>query len=98
MKKNIAIIMGSFSSEYEISLKSGNVVYQTLNKEKYKAYRIHVFENKWVYVDDNDKEFPVDKNDFSVTIDSKKITFDCVFNAIHGTPGEDVLCKPILSC
>ncbi|HLV14689.1 MAG TPA: D-alanine--D-alanine ligase [Xanthomarina sp.] len=89
MKKNIAIIMGGFSSEYEISLKSGNVVYQTLNKEKYKAYRIHVFENKWVYVDDNDKEFPVDKNDFSVTIDSKKITFDCVFNAIHGTPGED---------
>jgi len=89
MKKNIAIIMGGFSSEFEISLKSGNVVYQTLNNENYAAYRIHVFKNKWVYVNDNDKEFPVDKNDFSISIDNSKITFDCVFNAIHGSPGED---------
>jgi len=89
MKKNIAIIMGGFSSEFEISLKSGNVVHQTLNNENYAAYRIHVFKNKWVYVNDNDQEFPVDKNDFSISIDNSKITFDCVFNAIHGSPGED---------
>lgn len=89
MKKNIAIIMGGYSSEYKISLKSGNVVYQTLEKEKYNAYRIHVFKDKWVYVDQNDIEYPIDKNDFSATVNSKKITFDCVFNAIHGSPGED---------
>jgi len=89
MKKNIAIIMGGYSSEYEISLKSGNVVYQTLEKGKYNAYRIHVFKDKWVYVDANDIEYPIDKNDFSATVNSKKITFDCVFNAIHGSPGED---------
>jgi D-alanine-D-alanine ligase len=89
MKKNIAIIMGGYSSEYEISLKSGNVVYETLDATKYNAYRIHIFKDQWVYVNDNDTKLPVDKNDFSVTIDSKKITFDCVFNAIHGAPGED---------
>ncbi|MFL0352313.1 D-alanine--D-alanine ligase [Xanthomarina sp. GH4-25] len=89
MKKNIAIIMGGFSSEYEISLKSGNVVYQTLNDDKYTAYRIHIFKNKWVYVDDEDTEFPVDKNDFSISINNNKISFHCVFNAIHGSPGED---------
>jgi D-alanine-D-alanine ligase len=89
MKKNIAIIMGGYSSEFEISLKSGQVVFESLNPEKYASYRIHIFKNKWVYVDTNNDEFPVDKNDFSVTIGSKKITFDCVFNAIHGTPGED---------
>ncbi|RAJ13462.1 D-alanine--D-alanine ligase [Olleya aquimaris] len=89
MKKNIAIIMGGYSSEYEISLKSGNVVYQHLDANKYNAYRIHIFKNKWVYVDDNDTEFAIDKNDFSVTIASNKITFDCIFNAIHGSPGED---------
>jgi D-alanine-D-alanine ligase len=44
-----------------------------------------------VYVDANDTEFPIDRNDFSVTVDGKKIIFDCVFNAIHGTPGEDGL-------
>ncbi|MGB6267971.1 MAG: D-alanine--D-alanine ligase [Olleya sp.] len=87
--KNIAIIMGGYSSEYEISLKSGNVVYQNLDTTKYNAYRIHVFKDKWVYVDDNDGKFAIDKNDFSVTINGQKTTFDCVFNAIHGSPGED---------
>lgn len=89
MKKNIAIIMGGYSSEYKISLKSGNVVFDTLDKTKYNSYRIHIFKDKWVYVNTNDTEFPVDKNDFSVTIDGQKTIFDCVFNAIHGSPGED---------
>lgn len=89
MKKNIAIIMGGYSSEYQISLKSGNVVFEALDTSKYNVYRIHIFKNKWVYVDTNDDEFPIDKNDFSVTINNSKITFDCVFNAIHGSPGED---------
>ena len=89
MKKNIAIIMGGYSSEYQISLKSGNVVYDTLDPLKYNPYRIHIFKDKWVYVDDDNNEFPIDKNDFSVTVNASKITFDCVFNAIHGSPGED---------
>ncbi len=89
MKKNIAIIMGGYSSEYNISLTSGNVVYNTLDPTKYEAYRIHIFKDKWVYVAPDDTEIPVDKHDFSVTINNAKITFDCVFNAIHGAPGED---------
>jgi D-alanine-D-alanine ligase len=44
-----------------------------------------------VFVDENENEFPIDRNDFSVTIAGQKIVFDCVFNAIHGTPGEDGL-------
>jgi D-alanine-D-alanine ligase len=89
MKKNIAIIMGGYSSEYKISLKSGQVVYETLDKTLYNAYRIHVFKDKWVFVDESLTEFPVDKNDFSITLDKNNINFDCVFNAIHGSPGED---------
>ena len=81
--------MGGYSSEYEISLKSGNVVFDTLDSNKYNAYRIHIFKHKWVYVDTNDQEYPIDRNDFSVTVNGSKITFDCVFNAIHGSPGED---------
>lgn len=89
MKKNIAIIMGGYSSEFEISLKSGQVVYETLDPNQFNAYRIHIFRDKWVYVDTSNQEHPVDKNDFSISVDGSKITFDCVFNAIHGTPGED---------
>lgn len=83
--------MGGYSSEYKISLISGNVVYQYLDKTKYNGFRIHIFKEKWVYVDEKDAEYAIDKNDFSVTINDQKITFDCVFNAIHGTPGEDGL-------
>lgn len=89
MKKNIAIVMGGFSSEYEISLKSGNVVYETLDTSKYTGFRIHIFKYKWVYVNEDGIEFPIDKSDFSVIVNDQKITFDCVFNAIHGSPGED---------
>lgn len=89
MKKNIAIIMGGFSSEFEISLKSGQVVYETLDSAKYNAYRVHIFKDKWVYVDTHNNEHPIDKNDFSITVDGHKTNFDCVFNAIHGTPGEN---------
>lgn len=89
--KNIAIIMGGYSSEYKISLVSGNVVYQFLDKTKFVGFRIHIFKEKWVYVDGDDTEFPMDKNDFSTAVNGTKITFDAVFNAIHGTPGEDGL-------
>jgi len=89
MKKNIAVIMGGYSSEFEISLLSGNVVYQHLNKEIYDVFKVHILKNKWVYVDENEQEYPINKDDFSTTVNGKKINFDCVFNAIHGHPGED---------
>ena len=89
MKLNIAIAMGGYSSEYKISIKSGNVVYDNIDKEKYNAYRIHVLKEKWVCVADNGKEYSIDRSDFSTVINNEKITFNCVFNAIHGSPGED---------
>ncbi|SNR60924.1 D-alanine--D-alanine ligase [Lutibacter flavus] len=89
MKKNIAIIMGGYSSEVEISLKSGNVAYQNIAKDQYNCYKIHILKNKWVLVDDNNNEYPINKHDFSAEINGNKITFDCVFNAIHGNPGEN---------
>lgn len=88
--KNVAIIMGGYSSEYKISLTSGGVVYNNLNKEKYNAFPIHILKEKWVCVKEN-IEYPIDKNDFTTTINGEKIFFDVVFNAIHGTPGEDGL-------
>lgn len=89
MRKHIAIIMGGYSSEFEISLQSGNMVFESLDPDQYMPYRVHIFKDKWVYVDGHDKEYPIDRNDFSVTVEGTKINFDCVFNAIHGSPGED---------
>ncbi|MEN8788992.1 MAG: D-alanine--D-alanine ligase [Flavobacteriaceae bacterium] len=91
MKKNIAIIMGGFSSEFDISIKSGNVVFEHLDKSAYKAYRIVITRNNWYMLDDHDRQLPVNRHDFSVETEFGVLKFDCVFNAIHGTPGEDGL-------
>ncbi|SFN94065.1 D-alanine-D-alanine ligase [Paenimyroides ummariense] len=94
--KNVAIIMGGYSSEYKISLKSGEVVYNHLDSTKYNLYKIHILTEGWFYVDEQNNRFVVDKNDFSVTVNNQKIQFDVVFNAIHGTPGEDGLIQAYL--
>ena len=84
--KNIGIIMGGYSNEYDISIKSGQVVYETL-KDSYNCYRIYIKENEWILEKNN--------NSYSIDIDNFKIEgftnlkLDCIFNAIHGTPGED---------
>ena len=88
MKKNIGIAMGGYSSEYQISLKSGQVVCDHLSDELYEIYPLHILKDKWVCVVDN-KEYPINRGDFTVTINDQTITFDCIFNAIHGIPGED---------
>ncbi|MBT8223363.1 MAG: D-alanine--D-alanine ligase, partial [Eudoraea sp.] len=49
----------------------------------------HILKEKWVGLDDTGKEFPVNRHDFSVDFGQGPVTFDCVFNAIHGSPGED---------
>ena len=80
--------MGGFSSEYDISLKSGHTVMQNLSPAKYDIYEVRIQKYEWTLYR-NGQKFAIDKNDFSVTIDGQKVTFDVVFNAIHGTPGED---------
>lgn len=81
--------MGGYSSEIEISLKSGEVVYQYLNHDHYNPYKVHILKDKWVVLDVNRIEYEIDKHDFSVIMNGEKLTFDCVFNAIHGHPGEN---------
>ncbi|MGM0932287.1 MAG: D-alanine--D-alanine ligase [Bacteroidota bacterium] len=96
MKKKIAIAMGGYSSEYHISINSGNMVYKHLNREIYDPYRVHILQNGWSVIDENDNPYPINKNDFTVKIGEKTISFDCVFNTIHGTPGENGLLQAYL--
>lgn len=96
MKKNIAIAMGGYSSEFPISINSGNVVYRNLDRSKYEPYRVHITPNEWFVVAENDTPYPINKSDFTVKIGGKTIIFDCVFNTIHGTPGENGLLQAYL--
>lgn len=81
--------MGGFSSEYEVSIASGNVVYENLSKIKFNPYKVLITREKWVVLTNDGREHPIDLNDFSTTINGEKLNFDAVFNAIHGAPGED---------
>lgn len=84
--KNIAILTGGDSEERVISLKSGQVVYDHLPADRYRAFLIDIQKADWR---DLESGLPVDKNDFSVTIGGEKIRFDCAFAALHGAPLED---------
>lgn len=96
MKKNVAIAMGGFSSEYRISINSGNVVYKNLDRTKYNPYRVHILQKEWFVIGENDMPYPINRSNFTVTINGKVVTFDCVFNTIHGTPGENGLLQAYL--
>lgn len=85
----IAVIAGGDSGEYEVSLRSGDNIFQQLDKSLFEPYLIHFKGKDWHYTAADGREFQIDKNDFSLTMDGRKITFDLAFVAIHGTPGEN---------
>ncbi|MFZ9848263.1 MAG: D-alanine--D-alanine ligase family protein, partial [Flavobacteriales bacterium] len=87
--KNIALVYGGFSKEAEISEKSAYQAKNALANSAYHIFPIFISKEKWVYKTDSGAEFPVDKNDFSITVEGKKIIFDKALNLIHGAPGEN---------
>ena len=91
MKKNVAVVMGGYSSEYDISMKSGQVVFDNLEGELYNCFKIVIRKDKWICLDESDKEFDIFKDDFSVQFENKRVNFDVAFIVVHGSPGEDGL-------
>ena len=90
MKKNIAIIMGGYSSEYKISIKSGEVVYKTLSKEKdINLYKVIIKKDEWYHEDKDFKKYEIKKDTFQIIKNDQLISIDLVFNTIHGIPGEN---------
>ena len=87
--KNIAIVCGGNSGEYEISMASGKVVARNLDSSKYLPYLVEIKGKDWNCILEEGTKLPIDKSDFSLNRKGEKIIFDAVFNAIHGSPGED---------
>ncbi len=89
-KKNVAVVMGGYSDEYVVSLKSGQLIYDSLDRAKYNVYKVIILKNEWYFLDDHGQKAPMNKSDFSVDLDSGyKVKFDVCFNIIHGKPGEN---------
>jgi D-alanine-D-alanine ligase len=86
--KKIAVVAGGNSGEYEVSLRSGKMIMQSLDARLFDPYFVVIRGNRWMVHLDGAEEV-VDKNDFSFTRNGQKIRFDAAYLMIHGTPGED---------
>jgi len=87
--KNIAVLAGGNSGEYEVSLKTAQNICSILDKTMYIPYFIHVKGTEWSYKDASGSIFLIDKNDFTLPLPTGTVHFDVVFIAIHGDPGEN---------
>ena len=86
---NIALMAGGDSSEREIALQSAAQIASALDPAKYDITLIDLHGRDWHYTSPDGRQWQVDKNDFSITIDGDRKTFDYALILIHGTPGEN---------
>ncbi len=104
--KNLAVIYGSDSSEWEVSVRSGEFTASQIDGTKYNVYEIFARFGSWylkAYRKDGEdrvvlgeNKVHIDKNDFSITLGGEKIKFDYAYIMQHGTPGENGLMQGYL--
>lgn len=85
----IALLAGGDSPEREIALQSAAQIEAALDHTKYDITTIDLHHRDWHHTSADGRQWQVDKNDFSITIDGTHKRFDYALIIIHGTPGED---------
>ena len=105
--KNIAVIYGSDSSEWEVSVRSGEFTASQIDGNRFDVYEIFARFGKWTLAAYRrnagervllpEQERPqIEKTDFSVVLDGEKVKFDYAYIMQHGTPGENGLMQGYL--
>ena len=104
---SVAVIYGSDSSEWEVSVRSGQFTASQIDGKRYDVYEIFARFGNWslvayrragqerVEIPDMDRP-QIDKSDFSVVLDGEKVKFDFAYIMQHGTPGENGLMQGYL--
>ena len=69
--KNIAVVMGGYSAERVISMKSGSVVAKHLQSDEFSTYTVVIDRDSWNLNLENQK-YVINKKDFSANINGKK--------------------------
>ena len=88
-KLKIALLAGGDSPEREIALQSAAQIAAALDRGKYDVTVIDLHRRDWPYTAPDGRQWQVDKNDFSLTVEGERREFDYALVIIHGTPGED---------
>ncbi|MCD8206733.1 MAG: D-alanine--D-alanine ligase, partial [Bacteroidales bacterium] len=105
--KNIAVIYGCDTSEWEISCSSGEFTASQLDGSKYNVYEVFARFGKWelvAYRANGGERVPIpegerpriDRNDFSVVVDGSRVRFEFAYIMQHGNPGENGLMQGYL--
>ena len=98
MKKTIALITGGYSGESVISYQTAATIEKNVDTDKWSCYTIDITPDGWFYTTPGGEKISIDKNDFSITVNSKKIKFEAVLVGLHGTPGEDGKLQGYFDC
>jgi len=98
MKKTIALITGGYSGESVISYQTAATIEKNVDTDKWSCYTIDITPGGWFYTTPGGEKISVDKNDFSITVNGKKIKFEAVLVGLHGTPGEDGKLQGYFDC
>lgn len=80
--------MGGYSDEYKVSLKSGQLILDSVDRDLYEVYAYHILSDSWTALADGNS-YTIDKGDFGFELNGQKKVPQAIFNIIHGTPGED---------
>ena len=104
---NIAVIYGSDSSEWEVSVRSGEFTASQMDGGRFDVYEVFARFGQWnvrayrlkgqerVLIPENERP-QIDKSDFSAVVAGKKVKFDYAYIMQHGTPGENGLMQGYL--
>ena len=104
---NIAVIYGSDSSEWEVSVRSGEFTASQMDGSRFDVYEIYARFGQWnvrayrlkgqerVVIPENERP-QIDKSDFSALVGGVKVKFDYAYIMQHGTPGENGLMQGYL--
>ena len=105
--RSVAVIYGSDSSEWEVSVRSGEFTASQLDGSRFDVYEVFARFGAWSVVAYRLKgqervalpegERPViDKTDFSAVVGGCKVKFDFAYIMQHGAPGENGLMQGYL--
>lgn len=89
MVRNIALLTGGDSSEWQIALQGAENIGNALDRSRYTPYTIVLRDGHWTYTAPDGTKSELDRNDFTLSVTGRKIKLDYALIVIHGTPGED---------
>lgn len=85
--KNIGIICGGFSSEFDISVLSATTIYNNF-PDGYRPFLVELSRNGWM-VRDGEEKITLDASTFTFVKNGEPVKIDAAIVYVHGDPGEN---------